>query len=138
MRPWTEAVYGIPPEQVVGSTIKARYVVEDGEPVIEHLPELDFIDDKEGKPVGIQKFIGRRPIAIPAAERRCKAVLTLLDRFARSDSGRYGRCSTAIHHVRRGADCTVRHQQRRRVDQGRMVARRKDSSYRRRQWRRTD
>ena len=63
MRPWVEEVYGIPPEQVVGSSIKVEYEVRDGEPVLVRLPELDFIDDKAGKPVGIHKFIGRRPIA---------------------------------------------------------------------------
>lgn len=62
MRPWTEDVYGIPPEQVIGSSIKTKYVVKDGKPVIERLAELDFIDDKEGKPVGIERHIGRRPI----------------------------------------------------------------------------
>jgi hypothetical protein len=63
MRPWTEQVYGIPPEQVVGSSLKSQYELRRGEPVIVKLPEIDFIDDKAGKPVGIQKFIGRRPIA---------------------------------------------------------------------------
>jgi hypothetical protein len=63
MRPWTEQVYGIPPEQVVGSSIKVEFDIVDGEPVLRRLPELDFIDDKAGKPVGINKFIGRRPIA---------------------------------------------------------------------------
>ncbi len=63
MRPWVEAVYGIPPEQVVGSSIKTRYEVRDGQPVILRLPEMNFIDDKEGKPVGINSHIGRRPIA---------------------------------------------------------------------------
>jgi phosphoglycolate phosphatase-like HAD superfamily hydrolase len=63
MRPWTEAVYGIPPEQVVGSSIKTVFERRDGEPVLVRLPELDFIDDKEGKPVGINRHIGRRPIA---------------------------------------------------------------------------
>jgi phosphoglycolate phosphatase-like HAD superfamily hydrolase len=63
MRPWTEAVYGIPPEQVVGSSIKTEFEMRDGEPVLVRLPEIDFIDDKAGKPVGINKFIGRRPIA---------------------------------------------------------------------------
>jgi phosphoglycolate phosphatase-like HAD superfamily hydrolase len=63
MRPWTEAVYGIPPEQVVGSSIKTKYDVRDGEPVIVRLPELNFIDDKQGKPLGINSHIGRRPIA---------------------------------------------------------------------------
>ena len=62
MRPWTEAVYGIPPEQVVGSSIRTKYELRDGKPVIARLPEIDFIDDKAGKPVGIQKFIGRRPV----------------------------------------------------------------------------
>jgi hypothetical protein len=63
MRPWTEKVYGIPPEQVVGSSIKLKYELRDGKPVIIRLPELNFIDDKEGKPVGIQQYIGRLPIA---------------------------------------------------------------------------
>lgn len=62
MRPFTEKVYRIPPEQVVGSTIKTKYELRDGKPVLLRLPELDFIDDKAGKPVGISKFIGRRPI----------------------------------------------------------------------------
>ncbi|MEJ2721640.1 MAG: HAD family hydrolase, partial [bacterium] len=63
MRPWVEKVYGIPPEQVVGSSIKTEFEIRDGEPVLVRLPEIDFIDDKAGKPVGIHKFIGRRPIA---------------------------------------------------------------------------
>jgi phosphoglycolate phosphatase-like HAD superfamily hydrolase len=62
MRPWTERVYGIPPEQVIGSSIKTKYEVRDGKSVIARLPELNFIDDKAGKPVGIQQHIGRRPI----------------------------------------------------------------------------
>jgi len=63
MRPWVEEVYGIPPEQVVGSSIKVKFEMTDTGPVLRRLPELDFIDDKDGKPVGIHKFIGRRPIA---------------------------------------------------------------------------
>ncbi|NOR42805.1 MAG: haloacid dehalogenase-like hydrolase, partial [Gammaproteobacteria bacterium] len=63
MRPWTQSVYGIPSEQVIGSSIKVLYKLRDGVPVLERLPEIDFIDDKAGKPVGIHKFIGRRPIA---------------------------------------------------------------------------
>jgi hypothetical protein len=63
MRPWTEAVYGIPPEQVIGSTIRMKYEARDGRPAIVRLPEFEFIDDKAGKPVGIQSRIGRRPIA---------------------------------------------------------------------------
>jgi hypothetical protein len=63
MRPWTKKVYGIPPEQVIGSSIKTKFELRDGKPVIVRLPEVDFIDDKAGKPVGIHKFIGRRPMA---------------------------------------------------------------------------
>lgn len=63
MRPWTERVYGVPPEQVVGSTMKVQFEMRDSAPVLMRLPEMDFIDDKAGKPVGIHKFIGRRPIA---------------------------------------------------------------------------
>jgi hypothetical protein len=63
MRPWTEKVYGIPPEQVVGSSIKTKYEMRDGKPVLVRLPEINFIDDKTGKPVGINSHIGRRPIA---------------------------------------------------------------------------
>lgn len=63
MRPWTERVYGIPPEQVIGSSIKTKFELRDGKPVLVRLPELNFIDDKEGKPVGINSHIGRRPIA---------------------------------------------------------------------------
>lgn len=62
MRPWVEEVYNIPKDQVVGSSIKTAFVWENGKPIIQRLPEMDFIDDKEGKPVGINKFIGRRPI----------------------------------------------------------------------------
>jgi hypothetical protein len=62
MRPWTERVYGIPPEQVIGSSIKTRFEMRGDEPVLTRLPEIDFIDDKAGKPVGIQKLIGRRPL----------------------------------------------------------------------------
>lgn len=63
LRVFAEEVYGIPPEQVIGSSIKTQFQMRDGAPVLIRLPELDFIDDKEGKPVGIQRHIGRRPIA---------------------------------------------------------------------------
>lgn len=63
MRPWTERVYGVPPEQVVGSSIKTRFRMRDGRPELFRLPEVNFIDDGAGKPVGINEFIGRRPIA---------------------------------------------------------------------------
>lgn len=62
MRPWVEQVYGIPPEQVIGSSIRKQYTVRDGQPVILRLPEIEFIDDRAGKPVGIHRHIGRRPI----------------------------------------------------------------------------
>jgi phosphoserine phosphatase len=61
MRVWTERVYGVPPEQVVGSYIATRFEMRDGGPVLVREPKLDFIDDKAGKPVGIHRFIGRRP-----------------------------------------------------------------------------
>ena len=63
MRPWVESVYGIPPEQVVGSSIKTQFKMRGGVPVLVRLPEVNFIDDKAGKPVGINEHIGRRPIA---------------------------------------------------------------------------
>ena len=62
MRPWVEEVYGIPRDQVVGSSIKTAFQIVDGKPIIKRLPEIDFIDDKDGKPIGINKFIGRKPI----------------------------------------------------------------------------
>jgi phosphoglycolate phosphatase-like HAD superfamily hydrolase len=62
MRAWVEKVYGIPPEQVVGSVGKQKFEMRNGKPVLLKLPAVDFVDDKEGKPIGIQKFIGRRPI----------------------------------------------------------------------------
>jgi phosphoglycolate phosphatase-like HAD superfamily hydrolase len=63
MRPWTEEVYGIPPEQVIGSSGKVKFEMKDGKPVLVKLPELNFFDDKEGKPIGIHQYIGKRPIA---------------------------------------------------------------------------
>lgn len=63
MRPWTEAVYGVPPEQVVGSSIKTQYELRPDGPVLLRLPQVAFVDDKAGKPVGINEHIGRRPIA---------------------------------------------------------------------------
>ncbi|MDO6686364.1 MULTISPECIES: HAD family hydrolase [unclassified Agarivorans] len=63
MRPWTEQVYGIPPEQVIGSSIKVEFEMLDGSPTLIRQPELDFYDDKEGKVVAIHQQIGRRPIA---------------------------------------------------------------------------
>ena len=63
MRPFTEKVYGVPPEQVIGSSIKTKFELRDGKPVLVRLPEIFFFDDKTEKPVGIHQHIGRRPIA---------------------------------------------------------------------------
>ncbi|HUO07442.1 MAG TPA: HAD family hydrolase [Phycisphaerae bacterium] len=63
MRPWMEKAYGIPPEQVIGSSIKTKFEMRDGKPVLVRLPELNFNDDKDGKAISINQFIGRRPIA---------------------------------------------------------------------------
>ena len=63
MRGWTERVYGIPPEQVIGSIGKVKFEMREGTPVLIKLPEIEFFDDKEGKPIAIQSRIGRRPIA---------------------------------------------------------------------------
>ncbi|WP_424990132.1 HAD family hydrolase [Fluviibacterium sp. S390] len=63
MRPWTEEVYDIPPQQIVGSSITTEFKMVDGKPVLMRTDKIDFIDDKAGKPVGINSHIGRRPIA---------------------------------------------------------------------------
>ena len=63
MRPWAERIYGVPPERVIGSSIKTRFQMRDGRPELFRLAELNFVDDKGGKPVGIYEYIGRRPIA---------------------------------------------------------------------------
>jgi hypothetical protein len=62
MRAWVEDVYGIPPEQVIGSSIETKFEMRDSGPILVRIPQVDFVDDGEGKPVGIHKFIGRRPI----------------------------------------------------------------------------
>lgn len=62
MRPWVETVYGIPPEQVIGSTGKEQFEIRNGKPVLLKLPTIDLVDNNDGKPIAIQRFIGRRPI----------------------------------------------------------------------------
>jgi hypothetical protein len=62
MRPFTEKAYGIPPEQVVGSSVVAEFQMKNGKPVLVRMPKIGFINDKAGKPVGIYEHIGRRPI----------------------------------------------------------------------------
>ena len=93
MRPWTEKVYGIPPEQVVGSSIKTKLGMKNGKPVIVRLPELNFIDDKEGKPIGINSHIGRRPIA---AFGNSDGDLQMLQYTAAGDSPRF---MLYVHHT---------------------------------------
>ncbi|MEI6060866.1 MAG: HAD family hydrolase [Bacteroidota bacterium] len=63
IRPWAESVYGIPPEQVIGTSYKMKFEMRGNNPVIVQIPEFNFVDDNEGKPVGIFQYIGRRPIA---------------------------------------------------------------------------
>ena len=63
LRVFAEEVYGIPPEQVVGSQGRLEYRIREGKPALVKLPEVQFVDDREGKPAGIQTFIGRRPLA---------------------------------------------------------------------------
>jgi phosphoserine phosphatase len=75
MRPWTEQLYGIPPEQVIGSSVKTKFEMRDGKPVIVRLPELNFNDDKADKPIGINQHIGRRPIAAFGNSRGDKEML---------------------------------------------------------------
>ncbi|MBS0251950.1 MAG: haloacid dehalogenase-like hydrolase [Proteobacteria bacterium] len=93
MRPWTEKVYGIPPEQVVGSSIKLKFEMRDGKPVLVRLADIDFIDDKAGKPVGIQMHIGRRPIA---AFGNSDGDLQMLQWTTRGDGARFG---LIVHHT---------------------------------------
>jgi phosphoserine phosphatase len=75
MRPWAGRVYGIPPEQVIGSSIKTRFEMRDGKAVLVRLPELHFNDDKDGKPIAINRHIGRRPIAAFGNSRGDKEML---------------------------------------------------------------
>ncbi len=75
MRPWAERVYGVPPEQVVGSSIKTKFEIREGRPLLVRLPELNFNDDQGDKPVGINRHIGRRPIAAFGNSRGDKEML---------------------------------------------------------------
>ncbi|MBI1176883.1 haloacid dehalogenase-like hydrolase [bacterium] len=93
MRPWAKRIYGIPPEQVVGSSIKTKYEVRDGKPVLVRLPELNFIDDKVGKPVGINSHIGRRPIM---AFGNSDGDFQMLEWTTTGDGARFG---LIVHHT---------------------------------------
>src|SRR4029078_2571023 len=93
MRPWTEKVYAIPPEQVGGSTGGVKYEFSGGKPVIVKLPTLVLNDDKEGKPVGIQRHIGRRPIA---AFGNSDGDYQMLERTTGGKGARFG---LIVHHT---------------------------------------
>jgi hypothetical protein len=93
MRPWSERVYGIPPEQVIGSSIKTVYELRGNKPVLVRLPEINFIDDKGGKPVGINQHIGRRPIA---AFGNSDGDLQMLQWTSAGDGARFG---LLVHHT---------------------------------------
>lgn len=93
MRPWTEAVYGIPPEQVVGSSIKSKFEMQEDGPVLVRIPELNFFDDKGGKPVAINQHIGRRPIA---AFGNSDGDLQMLQWIAAGDGPRF---ALYVHHT---------------------------------------
>jgi hypothetical protein len=93
MRPWSEKVYGIPPEQVIGSSIKTVYELQGNKPVLVRLPEINFIDDKGGKPVGINQHIGRRPIA---AFGNSDGDLQMLHWTSAGDGARFG---LLVHHT---------------------------------------
>ncbi|MGE9290071.1 MAG: HAD family hydrolase, partial [Puniceicoccales bacterium] len=97
MRVFTEEVYGIPPEQVVGSELKVEFAVQDGVPVVVKSPEIGFIDDKTGKPVGIYKHIGRRPVFAGGNSDGDMQMLeyTTVPRSAEDDSPRFG---LLVHH----------------------------------------
>jgi haloacid dehalogenase-like hydrolase len=93
MRPWAERVYGVPPEQVIGSSIKTKFEWRDGTTVLVRLPEVHFIDDKTGKPVGINESIGRRPIA---AFGNADGDLEMLQW---TTAGRGARLALLVHHT---------------------------------------
>jgi hypothetical protein len=94
MRPWTERVYGVLPQQVVGSSIKTRFEMRDGQPILFRLPQVNFIDDKAGKPIGINEHIGRRPIA---AFGNSDGDLEMLQWTTMSGSG--ARLGLIVHHT---------------------------------------
>lgn len=93
MRPWSKEVYGIPPEQVIGSSIKTQFEMRDGRPTLFRLPEINFIDDKAGKPVGINQYIGRQPIA---AFGNSDGDLQMLQWTTLGDGRRFG---LIVHHT---------------------------------------
>jgi len=93
MRPWTDKVYGVPPERVIGSSVKTQFEIRDGRPELLRLPEVNFIDDGAGKPVGINEHIGRRPIA---AFGNSDGDLQMLEWTTKVDGRRLG---LIVHHT---------------------------------------
>ncbi|HUL87422.1 MAG TPA: HAD family hydrolase [Pseudolabrys sp.] len=93
MRPWSEQIYGVPPEQVVGSSIKTRFQMRRDIPELFRLPEINFVDDGAGKPVGINEHIGRRPIA---AFGNSDGDLQMLQWATKSGGRRFG---LIVHHT---------------------------------------
>lgn len=93
MRPWTQKVYGIPPPNVVGSNLKTKFEMIDGKPTLVRLPELEFINDDDGKPVGINLHIGQRPIA---AFGNSDGDLQMLEWTTAGDGPRLG---AIVHHT---------------------------------------
>jgi phosphoglycolate phosphatase-like HAD superfamily hydrolase len=93
MRPWVEAAYGIPPEQVVGSSGVVKFEMKDGKPVLIKEPKIEFIDDGPGKPVGINRFIGRRPIM---AFGNSDGDLQMLQYTSAGEGARFG---LIVHHT---------------------------------------
>jgi phosphoserine phosphatase len=93
MRPWTQDVYGVPPQQVIGSSIKTKFEIRNGQSVLVRLAEVNFIDDKTGKPVGINEFIGRRPVV---AVGNSDGDLAMLEWTA---AGRGARLLLIVHHT---------------------------------------
>lgn len=98
MRVWAEDVYGIPPEWVIGSYSKSEYVIKDGRPTLMKLPGVEFIDDKAGKPVAIDRFIGRRPIACFGNSDGDKAMLEW------TTIGRPNTLGVIVHHTDSGRE----------------------------------
>ncbi|MDQ9093177.1 HAD family hydrolase [Pseudoalteromonas haloplanktis] len=93
MRVWASDVYGIPPEQIIGSTVKTEYVVNGGKPQIMRKPEMDFLDDKAGKPVNINRIIGRKPVIAVGNSDGDREMLEW------STSGEGARLGILIHHT---------------------------------------
>ncbi|MBX3437488.1 MAG: haloacid dehalogenase-like hydrolase [Planctomycetaceae bacterium] len=98
MRPWTERVYGVPPEQVVGSSLKSKFELRDGVPVLVKLPTVDLIDDKAGKPVGIESHIGRRPI-FAAGNSDGDLQMLQYTTIPRDDNDTTARFGLIVHHT---------------------------------------